>query len=88
MSGGSLFTYINNHKLKKSQIKFIFTQIVSAIEYIHSSRYLLRDLKPENILINKKTLRVYLCDFGWSCSQNDYDYLMTKAGTYAYMSPE
>ena len=48
----------------------------------------MRDLKPENILICLDENKIKICDFGWSSFIEDKEWLMRKAGTYAYMAPE
>ncbi len=47
----------------------------------------MRDLKPENILMISDS-KIKICDFGWASFIDDKEWLIRKAGTYAYMAPE
>lgn len=75
----------------------IFTQILNAIEYLHSQGITHRDLKPNNILISPK-LEVKIVDFNVakfaeqyknysSFTANNYK-MLTYTGTIAYTAPE
>lgn len=72
---------------ERSILKY-FTQVCSAIEYIHSKRILHRDIKPANIFMTHDGV-VKLGDFGLGrfFSQNTQQAL-TLLGTFYYMSPE
>jgi len=75
----------------------VFTQILNAIEFLHSQGITHRDLKPNNILISPK-LDVKIIDFNVakfaeqyknysSFTANNYK-MLTYTGTIAYTAPE
>lgn len=72
---------------QKTILKY-FTQICSAVSYIHSKRILHRDIKPANIFMTSDGC-VKLGDFGLGkfFSQNTLD-AHSIVGTFYYMSPE
>lgn len=52
---GDLKEYLNIHGLPSYNMsKFIISEIINALEYIHSNNIIHRDLKPENIVLNDK----------------------------------
>ena len=65
--GISLLTYIHQHSIPELHSKSdkIFTELLSAIDYLHRNNVIHRDIKPENILIDH-THKVTVCDFGLS----------------------
>ncbi|CAK61473.1 unnamed protein product (macronuclear) [Paramecium tetraurelia] len=85
VSGGELFQHIvKNKKLSEQDAAAFFSQIIEAIEYLHSIKVAHRDLKPENLLLEKDILKVV--DFGLS---NIYtDLLNTPCGSPCYAAPE
>lgn len=76
------------HLLPERTILKYFTQVCSAVEYIHSIRILHRDIKPANIFMTSDGC-VKLGDFGLGrfFSQNTCD-AHSIVGTFYYMSPE
>lgn len=91
--GGDLSKLIRYFQKKKrlmpeQVILKYFTQVCSAVEYIHSKRILHRDIKPANIFMTSDGC-VKLGDFGLGrfFSQNTRD-AHSIVGTFYYMSPE
>lgn len=77
-----------NQLINETIILKYFTQVCSAVQYIHSKRILHRDIKPANIFMTSDG-RVKLGDFGLGrfFSQNTRD-AHSLVGTFYYMSPE
>lgn len=77
-----------NRLIPEQSILKYFTQVCSAVEYIHSKRILHRDIKPANIFMTSSGC-VKLGDFGLGrfFSQNTRD-AHSIVGTFYYMSPE
>jgi serine/threonine protein kinase len=66
LPGGDLFSVLQNIGcLEEESAKIYAAQIVSALEFLRSSRVIHRDLKPDNILVDS-TGRLKLVDFGLS----------------------
>ena len=85
--GGDLLSFVRKRsKLNEQTAKFIFRQIVEALQYIHSQKIVHRDIKLDNILIDlNNTIKV--CDFGVS-KQITGELLHDQCGTPAYIAPE
>lgn len=116
-SSGKLFLYIQMQLCKREslrdwlkdhtnrrcvQIRSIFEQIVSAVEYVHQKGLIHRDLKPSNIFFSIEG-EVKIGDFGLvtgvedralNCTNNkkitekDEETHTQAVGTQLYMSPE
>lgn len=81
-----------NGPYTESDARLLFSQIVSAIEYLHSLDIAHRDLKPENVLLNHQN-QVKVADFGLAnfcrdAINNSRILLYTRCGTRIYMPPE
>ncbi|CAG0879801.1 unnamed protein product [Cyprideis torosa] len=88
VSGGELFDYIVRHgRLKESEARRFFQQIVSGVAHCHKHMIVHRDLKPENLLLDKK-LNVKIADFGLSNMMLDGEFLRTSCGSPNYAAPE
>ncbi|XP_064476718.1 5'-AMP-activated protein kinase catalytic subunit alpha-2-like isoform X2 [Ornithodoros turicata] len=86
--GGELFDYIVKHgKLKESDARRFFQQIISGVDYCHRHMVVHRDLKPENLLLDQN-LNVKIADFGLSNMMMDGEFLRTSCGSPNYAAPE
>ena len=87
-TGGDLRYHLTNYiySFTETQLKFLLSNIVLGLQYIHSKGILHRDLKPENILFDDKGY-AYITDFGIAWS-NDEDHEGDNSGTPGYMAPE
>jgi serine/threonine protein kinase len=84
---GDLLNFIKKRtKLSEQTAKFIFKQIILAIQFIHSKKIIHRDIKLDNILIDLDN-KIKLCDFGVSKFLNSTK-LFDQCGTPAYIAPE
>jgi len=51
--GGTLFFHLKKkNRLTEQEIIFYASEVILALEYLHSLRIIYRDLKPENILLS------------------------------------
>jgi serine/threonine protein kinase len=67
VENGTLLEFINKRgHLDEDEARYIFFQILSALEYLHFDRFVVhRDLKAENILIDSNRI-IRIVDFGLS----------------------
>ncbi|KAK3163349.1 hypothetical protein QOZ80_1AG0002480 [Eleusine coracana subsp. coracana] len=88
--GGELFARVAQGRLKESDARRYFQQLVSAVAFCHARGVFHRDIKPENLLVDDAgDLKV--SDFGLSAvaEQMRHDGLFhTFCGTPAYVAPE
>jgi len=64
ISGGELFSYLRSSgRFSTSTSQFYSSEIVLAIEYLHSLSIVYRDLKPENLLLDRDG-HLRITDFG------------------------
>ena len=88
IEGIELFNYLCSRKrLNEIETKFYVSNIIIAIEYLHSQNIIFRDLKPENIIICKNGY-LKLIDFGFAKKINDNELTYTLCGTPDYLAPE
>ena len=94
IEGETLKDYIDRKgKLSDEEIKNIFTQMLSAVGYVHEQNLVHRDIKPSNFMLDKKG-SIKLMDFGIAkttdISSAEYTQTGTgvQMGTPMYMSPE
>jgi maternal embryonic leucine zipper kinase len=79
---------VARERLKESEARSFFRQIVSALKYVHEMGYCHRDLKPENLLLDDDG-NIKLIDFGL-CGEPESitDWMETSCGSPAYAAPE
>lgn len=88
ISCGDLLSFVRKRtKLSEKVAKFIFRQIVEALQYIHSKNIIHRDIKLDNILIDLNNT-IKLCDFGVSKQIKQGEVIYDQCGTPAYIAPE
>lgn len=73
----------------EKEARHIISQVISAVEYIHSKGIIHRDLKPENLLSSGGEDNEYIkiADFGFSKELVE-DKMMTSCGSPGYVAPE
>lgn len=70
------------------EIKCLFTQLLSAVAYLHKHWIVHRDIKPSNLLYCRNG-RLKLCDFGMARKFSDKDQALTAdVVTLWYRAPE
>ena len=88
LSGGDLRYYICKHNIfTEKETKFIISNIILSLEYIHSNHIIHRDIKPENLVFDSKGY-LHLTDFGIAYEHHENDILINSSGTPGYMAPE
>eukprot|EP01022_Parablepharisma_sp_SALTPOND_P019645 TRINITY_DN3393_c0_g1_i1.p1 TRINITY_DN3393_c0_g1~~TRINITY_DN3393_c0_g1_i1.p1 ORF type:complete len:769 (-),score=56.38 TRINITY_DN3393_c0_g1_i1:3964-6270(-) len=86
--GGELFDYIVKRKrLRESEARDFFEQIISGVDYLHKLNIVHRDLKPENLLLDH-TNSIKIVDFGLSNKYASGQLLQTACGSPCYAAPE
>ncbi|KAJ8949327.1 hypothetical protein NQ314_008247 [Rhamnusium bicolor] len=91
VDGGELSKKIScGNTLTESNTKFLFYQVVLAVQYLHSEGITHRDLKPGNVLLTTSDSQniIKLTDFGLSKLSDGYDMMRTVCGTWYYIAPE
>ncbi|KAJ1977246.1 hypothetical protein H4R35_002382 [Dimargaris xerosporica] len=86
--GGELLSYIRqNGRLKETEARQLFRQIISAIDFCHKNGILHRDLKLENVMLDAdKTVKII--DFGFANIFHHDRTLNTYCGSPFYAAPE
>lgn len=88
--GGELFDMIvDKGSFNEDEAAWIMKQLLSAINYIHSSNIVHRDLKPENILLDtKKNNIIKIIDWGTARFFEKNKKMNKVSGTPYYIAPE
>ena len=77
-------------RLNDSEIRTLFTQILTALQHVHDSGFVHRDIKPSNFMLTRAG-SIKLADFGIAKDLNkkfEMTETGTQMGTPIYMSPE
>lgn len=87
LEGGDLRYHLKRKKaFSESEVKFLASCLVSAIEYLQCNEVIHRDLKPENLVFDRAGY-LHMSGFGAASAQshsNGFNY----PGTPGYMAPE
>ena len=86
IDGRTLDKYLAENPSKKERNR-IFSELLSAVGYLHKRGVIHNDLKPENILITHADNTLKLIDFGLADSEAEYA-MRTLGCTPRYASPE
>lgn len=86
IDGDTLDVFLKKNPSKAIRQKVI-TELLDALQYIHSKQTIHRDIKPSNILITHNGSNVKIIDFGLS-DADGYAILKQAAGTKKYAAPE
>lgn len=85
--GGELFTYLRKYnRFSIRAAKFYISELILALEYLHSLGIIYRDLKPENLLLDQAG-HIKITDFGFAKVIGDQR-TWTLCGTPEYIAPE
>lgn len=86
---GDLMVHLSEKsRFSETVAKFYISEIILAIEYLHSLDIVYRDLKPENILLDRAG-HIRLADFGLAKENvNIMNPAMSFCGSPAYLAPE
>jgi len=90
IEGISLWAYSKNYPKRmvdEKTSKFIFTQLIDGISYLHAMNIIHRDIKMENIIIDKSK-NIKIIDFGFGTVASKTKLLNFYCGTPTYMPPE
>lgn len=88
LTGGDLRYHLLNYNFffTETQLKFLLSNLILGVEYIHKKGIAHRDIKPENAILDSKGY-LKITDFGISCEIQKLD-RKDDSGTPAYMAPE
>ena len=88
LKGGDLRYHLINHTqtFTESQLKFLVSNLILGLEYIHSKKIIHRDIKPENLVLDQNGY-VRITDFGIAKYFRANNAKETS-GTPGYMAPE
>uniref|UniRef100_A0A8D3C9X9 protein kinase C n=1 Tax=Scophthalmus maximus TaxID=52904 RepID=A0A8D3C9X9_SCOMX len=77
-------------RLPERNTRFLVTQILEALRYLHLKHIAHCDLKPENVLLASADPfpLVKLCDFGFARIIGEKSFRRSVVGTPAYLAPE
>lgn len=90
VGGGSTHGFLKskpNRQMEEYEAKKIFTQLISALSYLHAKCIAHRDIKLENVMLDAKG-NVKLIDFGFSTQIPNTQKIKLFCGTPSYMAPE
>jgi len=89
VSGGELLNHIDPKGVHEDDVKWVFLQLLYAVQHCHIRGVVHRDLKLDNVLVEEKERTVKITDFGYAnVFASEKDKFKTMCGTLLYMAPE
>ena len=86
--GIDLFEFIDKKpQMDEALASYMYRQVLSATDYLHSLNILHRDIKDENIIVDRH-FSIKLIDFGSAIYMEEGKLFNTFCGTVEYCSPE
>ena len=91
IEGVELIDFVNQTKRQDEKyLRYIFTEVMTAMHKMHAAGIAHRDIKPENIMLTND-FKIKMIDLGYGTklagrAQNGFN--NTKLGTEGYMAPE
>jgi len=87
-AGGELFYHLRDRgRFEEHTARFYASQVIMALEYLHSNNIVFRDLKLENLVLSANG-HLKLTDFGFAKNLSDTGRAFTLCGTPEYLAPE
>lgn len=68
--------------------RYLFLQLLDALEHMHSRNVAHRDIKLENVLVDASDMTLKVADFGYASKTEEGKLLKSYRGTFTYMAPE
>jgi len=69
--------------------RYLFGQLLNALEHMHLRGIAHRDIKLENVLVDCRDMTLKVADFGYAAQGlSDEQQLRSYRGTFTYMAPE
>lgn len=84
--GIDLLDYLNDYD--HSDTVKLFSQLIDAVDYLHTNNIVHLDIKLENIIINPKNNTIKLIDLGEAMLVEENQLVYGLKGTEQYMAPE
>ena len=70
---GEIYSFVEHtERFDEPMTRYIFSQLIEGIQYLHSNGIVHRDIKPENLLINKKG-KVIIADFSFATRMTEIE---------------
>ena len=75
--------------MSEDEARYLFRQLVGAVDFMHRNHVAHRDLKLDNTLLTEHNPpHIKLCDFGFARGWGEDSKFTTVIGTPDYMSPQ